>query len=72
MPERASSNIRRQHTGAGLHDLWRKDGRIYRTLGLISDPAVIIEDVMSGERETHVISSLNFAEYERLRPEEDR
>lgn len=69
MSGRASTSRVHRYTDDMLHDLWRKDGRIYRTLGIITDPAVIIEDVVSGDRETHVIHSRNFAEYERLRPE---
>jgi len=46
-----------------LDDLWRKDGRVYETIGFITDPAVVIRDVLSGETETHVVHSRNFAEY---------
>jgi hypothetical protein len=72
MTGRATSNRVHQYTGeAMLRDVWRdKDGNLYRTIALITDPAVVIEDVVSGKRQTHVIHSLNFSEFERLRPEE--
>lgn len=52
-----------------LQDVWRKGDRLYRTIGLITDPAVVIEDVLNGEHQTHVVESRLFAEFERLRPE---
>lgn len=51
-----------------LTSFWLKDGHVYRTLGIITDPAVIIEDVVTGERETHVIHSRTFAAYTHLSP----
>jgi len=54
-----------------LRALWRKDRRIYKTVGIIYDPAVVIEDVASGEQETHVIGCLNYEQIERLLPENE-
>lgn len=54
-----------------LHALWRKGDRVYKTVGIIYDPAVEIEDVVTGERETHVIGCLIYNEYERLLPENE-
>ncbi len=61
-------------TGAHNHllrALWRKNGRIYKTVGIIYDPAITIEDVKTGKQETHVIGSLNYEQYERLLPENE-
>jgi hypothetical protein len=51
-----------------LRSLWRKNGRIYRPTSIISDPAVELEDVESGERVTLVIGCRIYEEYERLIP----
>jgi hypothetical protein len=50
-----------------LDSLWRKDGRVYRTVAVIDSPAVTIEDVeCPTERRTLVIGSRLYQEYERL------
>lgn len=55
-----------------LRSLWRrKDGSVWKTVAVIDRPAVTVENVETGERETHVIGSLNYAEFERLRPEDE-
>ena len=54
-----------------LDSMWRKDGRIYKTVAVIQDPAVVIEDVeCPTERRTLVIGSMMYEEYERLTPNE--
>ncbi len=50
-----------------LRSVFRKGDRIYTVLGIADDPTVEIVDVVSGQVEHHVISSLNFSEYEHLR-----
>jgi hypothetical protein len=44
----------------------RRHDAIFGTVGIITDPVVVIENVVTGAIEHHVISSLNFAEYDRL------
>ena len=44
----------------------RGSGPIYRAVGLITDPAVILEDIATGQQHTVVIRSLNAKEYVRL------
>ncbi|BAK84573.1 hypothetical protein [Komagataeibacter medellinensis] len=41
-------------------------GPIYRAVGLITDPAVILEDVATGQQHTVVIRSLIAKDYVRL------
>lgn len=35
----------------------------FRVIGIADKPTVIIENIKTGERETHVISSLNFSKF---------
>jgi hypothetical protein len=53
-----------------LRSLWRKGDRVYRTIAVISSPAVELEDVGDPRvRVTLVIGSPLFQEYERLSPD---
>ncbi len=54
-----------------LSDHWRKpqDGSVWMTVGICDEPTIVIQDMVSGAREHHVISSRNFSQFERLRPE---
>lgn len=38
----------------------------FKCIGLITHPAVILEDVKTGERETHVIGCLNYNQLKHL------
>ena len=48
-----------------LYRRWA-NGPIYRAIGLITDPAVILEDIATGEQHTVVIRSPNAKDYVRL------
>lgn len=50
-----------------LRSVFRKGDRLYTVVGIADDPTVTIEDVLTKQRESHVIRSRNFAEYEHLR-----
>jgi hypothetical protein len=49
-----------------LGTYYEKDGRIYRCIGLITSPAVILEDIETKNQETHVIDCLNYKEFKHL------
>jgi hypothetical protein len=59
-----------------VDSVWREraTGRLWRTVGFVTDPSVIIEPVdglpgLKGARQTHVLGSRNLAEqFEELRP----
>jgi hypothetical protein len=49
-----------------LNQLWEKGDRVYRVVGIADDPTVILQDISTGDREHHVICSLNFSKYVKL------
>jgi ABC-type phosphate/phosphonate transport system ATPase subunit len=59
-----------QRQDVELDDFWRQGTVIYKTVAIVDDPTVVLENVMTGEREHHVIKSMVFADFERLRPED--
>lgn len=46
----------------------RHDGKVYRAIGYILDPAICLEDIATGERHTVIINAPIAQEYTRLEP----
>ncbi len=51
-----------------LKSVYRKDGQLWETIGMITDPAVVIRNVVSGEQRTIVVGCLLYQEFEQLVP----
>jgi len=49
-----------------LNGYWERDGKVYRAIALITDPAIVLEELISGKRETHVCISPLFGEFTKL------
>ncbi len=64
-PRAPSPSIHRVR-GVALHDVFRKGERVYKVLGIATDPTVTLEDVGSGELIHVVIGSYQFGEFEHL------
>ena len=43
---------------------YEKEGKLYRCIGLITRPTVILENIKTKEQETHVIDCRNYNEFE--------
>lgn len=49
-----------------LNQVFVKDEKRFRVIGIADEPTVTIENVETGEREHHVISSRNFSEFRKV------
>jgi hypothetical protein len=46
-----------------LETYYIKNGKVYKCIGLIINPAVILEDIETKKQEVHVIGSINYKEF---------
>lgn len=52
--------------GASESVLTRPPDELFRVVAICDEPTVTLEDLRTGKRETHAITSLNFSAFRRL------
>ena len=49
-----------------LETYYVRNGEIFKCVGIITNPAIVLENIKTGEQETHVIGCLNYQQFKRL------